>query len=145
MLLKNEKSPLHQSALRLRDLTVGRCVIVFDTVFGVLGKYIVLSQPFVDNGPDGRKIRVMLRNVDTGLVSASYTEDMGVTSYPFDGAWRMRWRNLTIFTVDHRKQDLLPEPFYAGSSLIVDGTLAEEYVDDVEKLGRVLTGLEALK
>jgi hypothetical protein len=146
MLLKNEKNPLHASALRLRDLTVGRHIIVFETESGALGEYIVISRPFVDDGPDGHTTKVMLRDVNSGLVSAHYTEDMGVTMYPVNETWEMSQWNLVVFTVDHRKRHLLPE-LHLGteSSLLIDGIIADDYANDVKTLARILTGLEAME
>ena len=107
------RSPLHSSALRLKDMTVGRTVILLNTETGIRKSYRVLSLPYVglsleQQGYRGMHQRIVidLLSLRTGLRFTTALADMGVS--PYSQAQRGGW-NLTSFTVDARKAYLLPE------------------------------------
>ncbi len=155
MSLANEKNPLHASALRLRDLTVGRHIIAFNIDLGIMGEYIVMSRPFVGDGMFGRTTMVSLRNTQTGLADSHYTEDLGVTMYLSDDEQPNNYWNSVNFTIDHRKRHLLPKPLIDSGTGIDDletrilrrilTDSSEEYAADVEAMDRLWRALEAME
>lgn len=102
------KSPLHPSALRIKDLTPGRRIIRFNQRFGILGEYFVKAKPYVkkfsySSNPNETHFVVDLIETD-GLIQVEhhYLDDMGIIPY------RHQWNRMN-FTIDARKRHLLPE------------------------------------
>lgn len=143
MPLADEKNPMHPSALRLRDLTVGRHIVSFNKEFGIMGEYIIVSRPFVDDSPLGRTIKIWLRNIGSGIAWVHYTNDMGVTTYPGRRLCGENWWSRTNYFVDHRKRHLLPAPTPSPYEYYYD-ELDEEEEIELETLSRTLAGLRML-
>jgi len=99
--MSNDKSPLHPSALRIRDLHPGRRVIVFNRTNGIRFRATITSAPrIVDAKFLGRSLCIKLRK-DSGEALEETLRDLGVI--PYSKEW-----NLTNFIVDARKEHLLP-------------------------------------
>lgn len=102
------RSPLHPSALRLNDITVGRSIIWQNVVIGLVCEAVILTRPYVGRpGPRfefaedrSRQSVVRLRTAD-GTVFVESLAEMGVMPYRgYD------WNSVN-FIIDARKRDLL--------------------------------------
>ncbi len=102
--MMSQKSPLHPSALRLRDLRPGRRIIRFNIGFGVMGRLTVVADPYVSKKDGGALLKVRLCD-ESGHRKDLFLADMGVV--PYEGCDYWNNRNLTI---DARKEHLLPSP-----------------------------------
>ncbi|MFZ2126605.1 MAG: hypothetical protein WAV04_03795 [Candidatus Microsaccharimonas sp.] len=105
----DQKSPLHASALRLRDITPGRRIVVFNVAKGVRSRYTVTGRPVIqkiwlmDN--ESRSIMIPIGGFGEGV---DFATDLGLVPYPpsvLDGGW-----NPYVFSIDARKEHLLPRP-----------------------------------
>lgn len=104
------KSPLHASALRLKDLKPGMRVISFNLAYGISGEFTVESLPFAgypigDAASDAYPLphlMILLRERD--LAREHFLADLGVVQYGHG------WWNERNFLISASKQDLLPPP-----------------------------------
>lgn len=94
-----DKSPLHPSALRLRDVHPGVAFRCFNKQLGYIDEGVFLGTPVVING----RLKVKVR-YPRGWITMLSLADIGITPYS-DRGW-----NGSNFTVAARKQHLLPEP-----------------------------------
>jgi hypothetical protein len=107
-----DKNPLHPSALRMRDMRLGKQVLVFNTQFGhVVHRGTIVREPYILRDELGSTLVVDIRAAGTGHVSDSFLADMGVV--PYDGSFVWGW-NPTNFTISAQKQHLLPQLVGAG-------------------------------
>jgi hypothetical protein len=93
-----DKSPLHPSALRLKDINPGRRITEVNLVVGRLYEYVVESRPFEENS----SIKVSLREVVSGARRDAFANDLGLIPYEH-GVWN------DIFVIDSHKAHLLRE------------------------------------
>lgn len=106
------KNPLHPSALRVGDLTVGRRIIRFNARIGVIAEYTVVKKPHLGHvlpehmrfGGAQESFVVTLRG-QRGLSENFDLGDLGVIPYGGQSPW-----NGSNIVVDARKRHLLPNP-----------------------------------
>ena len=107
---KADKNPLHDSALRIGDVHIGRSFIMFNVFFGVVGRGQFLSVPFA-----GWRGHLEVRTNDPfAFKGGHFLEDMGIVCTVFAGDHRPFW-NPVHFTIDARKDYLLPVPLGGAS------------------------------
>lgn len=116
ILSAHTKNPLHPSALTLNNINIGREVILFNRINGVLHSGRVISKPYVQRevfrGMVLVRLAVDIRSSTDGITRAHYLTEMGVIPYhtPWsDSKW---YWSKTDFTVDARKRHLLPNVTY---------------------------------
>ena len=116
------KSPVHPSALRLRDVTPGRHVALFSTVKGILNTITITERPsIVTRDMLGVQTRTILivGNCDKGEVTY-FATDCGVV--PYYGP-SFNW-NPYNFLIDVHKLHAVPElqaAFATGTDRVTNG------------------------
>lgn len=118
---KADKNPLHDSALRIGDVHIGRSFILFNIYSGIIERGRFLSLPFVEE--DGYLLQVHTSESRLGLGPAFLT-DMGIA--PRWGYHRYSSWNQSNFTIDARKEHLLPAPFGVGYPY------EDDFIDDLD-------------
>jgi len=100
-----DRSPLHASALRLKDVHPGVEYIKFNRYYGIMERGVFLSTPFVtEPAPHmGHKLMVRVSGRSRGS-RKGFLGDMGITPYS-PGRW-----NEANFTIRASKEHLLPAP-----------------------------------
>lgn len=125
------KNPLHPSALRVGDLTVGRRIVRFNARIGVVAEYTVVKKPhlgyivpdFLRHGGGQKSLVVTMRN-EHGRTENHDLGDLGVIPY---GKWSI-WHGSNV-TVDARKRHLLPAPLPSA----IPGEFAGFYEEEEEE------------
>ncbi|HEX7484415.1 MAG TPA: hypothetical protein VF281_04685 [Candidatus Saccharimonadales bacterium] len=97
------KSPLHPSALRAGDLTVGKRIVIYNLTLGIIDEAMIITKPHLDTSDSAGSIVVTIRN-SKGERKDYPLESIGVIPDSFYG-----WDD-EQFTIDIRKKHLLPKP-----------------------------------
>lgn len=125
------KNPLHPSALRVGDLTVGRRIIRFNTRLGIVAEYTVVKKPHLGHilpehmrhGGAQKSFVVTLRS-QRGHSENYDLGDLGVIPYYKQTLW-----NGSNLTIDARKRHLLPAPLPSA----IPGQFAGFYEEEEEE------------
>jgi hypothetical protein len=96
------KNPLHPSALRPGDLTVGKRIIIFNTELGIIEESMILEKPHLDSSDTVHMFVITVRD-SNGQKKTHGLESIGVIPNSFYG-----WDHQQ-FTIDMHKKHLLPE------------------------------------
>lgn len=112
-----DRSPLHASALRLRDVHPGVQFVDFNTEMGIYTTGVFLSDPFVirynteSDDPEITHCGVLVAKARTQYGDTIvYLEDSGIAPYGFDENGKPIWNEANV-TVRANKAGLLPKPF----------------------------------
>ena len=100
-----KKNLNHPSALRVKDLKIGRTIVRFHLAYGEIGTYRVVSRVFVEND----RLRIRLQDLSNGLRSNIDLSDLGVLPH----------NDSLNFVVDHRKRHLVAKPPFINSSVLM--------------------------
>ena len=136
--ITSSKSPLHPSALRMKDLRPGMRVLTFNRAYGITGEYTIVSLPFAAF-PIGTSaseayplphVQICLRG--GARMEIAFLSDLGVI--PYGGSLvALRWNEMK-FLVAASKRHLLPVP---------DPSFKDDFDDD--EGDRYFTGLATHK
>jgi len=95
-----QKSPLHELALGLEDLHIGRQILWYNLLTGDFGVYEILGPPVKEYCYDLHRHRLVipLKEYDTEWRETPFLDEMGVI--PFAEGWHM-----LNFVVDYDRVD----------------------------------------
>lgn len=97
------KNPLHPSALRTGDLTVGKRIVIFNIELGIIEQSMIIAKPHLDNDYATGSFVITVRD-SKGQKKVHDLETIGVIPNSFYG-----WDDQQ-FTIDIHKRHLLPKP-----------------------------------
>lgn len=136
---RNNKSPLHPSALTLNDMNLGRRVIQFNKYGGIQTEAVIVSRPYVLT-LSLKMLKITTKNIVVEVVTQDgrkniwFLNDVGVIPDSNVDHWNPSGWNPENFVIDARKRALLPEPSeYLPSSTSSDfeddwdGYMLDEY------------------
>lgn len=114
------KNPFQPLALTYEELTIGRIVALFSTVYGVMGDYEIKSPARIDE--TGRRV------IDVVEFSSDHVEtrslaDLGVVPYSPNGSW-----NDTYCLIGQKYRRMMPNPL--GEEAMQDSLEALELLID---------------